>query len=176
MSDVNFNLDIARSRSEQCRITVGVHPYHAAEPENDASYLENLFAHVRTLVKEEPSVIAAFGELGLDYDHLEWASKEVQIRTFKRQLDMFIAEKLDLPLFLHCRASFDDFVATIEPYLPYLLRGGVVHSFVGSAAQMQKLTDMGFDISVNGFSFKDRESLEMVKAIPMERLVKNSAM
>jgi len=170
LSDIDFNLAIARSRPQQCRTTIGVHPYHAAEPEGDEAYFEKLFDHVQALRKEEPSLIAAFGELGLDYDHVEKASKEVQIKAFTRQLEMFAAAKLDLPLFLHCRAAFDDFVATIELYLPVLPRRGVVHSFVGSVSQMQKLVEMAFDISVNGFSFRGRESLEMVKEIPLDRL------
>lgn len=170
LSDVDFNLRIAQSRPQQCSITVGVHPYHASEPETDAVYFDKLFEHVDNLSKQRPSPIAAFGELGLDYDHLEWASKEVQIRTFKTQLDRFVERKYDLPLFLHCRAAFDDFVEAITPYLDRIPRKGVVHSFVGSKPQMQRLIDMGFDISVNGFSFRDRESMDMVAAIPLERL------
>ena len=174
LSDIQFNADIARSRPKQCSITVGVHPYHALEPYANGSdgkdYFTSMANSITNLQKENKNIVSAFGELGLDYDHLEWASKEVQIRCFKDQLDLLIREKYDLPLFLHCRAAFDDFVAVIEPYLPLLPRTGLVHSFVGSASQMEKLVAMGFDISVNGFSFKDRESLEMVAAVPLEHL------
>ncbi|THY81695.1 Mg-dependent DNase [Aureobasidium pullulans] len=58
----------------------------------------------------------------------------------------------------------------MEPYLSKLPKGGLVHSFVGSKSQMEKLVSMGFHVSVNGFSFKDRESLEMVAAIPLDKL------
>ncbi|KAK7192939.1 hypothetical protein DPSP01_005148 [Paraphaeosphaeria sporulosa] len=173
-SDAQFNADIARSRPDQCSITVGVHPYHAAEPYADGSDGSAYFACMASTIAElregSATLVSAFGELGLDYDHLEWASKDVQIQCFKDQLDLFVRGNYDLPLFLHCRAAFDDFVAVIEPYLARLPRRGLVHSFVGSSAQMAKLTDMGFDVSVNGFSFKDRESLEMVAALPLERL------
>ncbi|KAK5096781.1 hypothetical protein LTS08_007271 [Lithohypha guttulata] len=167
LSDVHFNLDIVKSHPSQCSMTVGVHPYHAAEAEAEG-YLEDLFKQVRQLSHD--NVISAFGELGLDYDHLEHASKEVQLRTFRRQLDMFIEHEFDLPLFLHCRAAFNDFVSTIEPYLSQLPRRGVVHSFVGDTSQMQKLVEMGFDISVNGFSFRDPEALEMVRNISLQKL------
>lgn len=170
LSDIDFNLSFVQSHPQQCRTTVGVHPYHAAEPDEDETYLDKLFGRVQDLVEEQPSPIVAYGELGLDYDHVEKASREVQLKTFKRQLDMIVAAQLDLPLFLHCRAAFEDFVDTIEPYLPNLPRRGVVHSFVGSTSQMQKLVNMGLDISVNGFSFRDRESLEMVREIPLVRL------
>ncbi|KAL1602804.1 hypothetical protein SLS60_006225 [Paraconiothyrium brasiliense] len=172
--DAQFNADIARSRPDQCRITIGVHPYHASEPyangSDGSAYFASMAKTVADLQAEKPTLLSAFGELGLDYDHLEWAGKGVQIQCFKDQLDLFVREKYDLPLFLHCRASFEDFVAVIEPYLAQLPRRGLVHSFVGSSAQMRKLTDMGFDVSVNGFSFRDQESLEMVAAVPLERL------
>lgn len=171
LHDVDFNLNIARSRPEQCFITVGVHPYHAAEPEDEGpEYFEKLLKTVQALLEERPTPLAAFGELGLDYDNLKKATKEVQIRTFKAQLDMVVSNKINLPLFLHCRAAFKDFVEIIRPYIPSLPRGRLVHSFVGSKAEMQALVDMGLHVSVNGFSFRDEDSCEMVKSIPLDKL------
>lgn len=168
LADVAVNLAIAQSRPSQCFVTMGVHPYNAAEPEAQGpTYFEHLAQSVRDALKQDPCPIAAFGELGLDYDRLEYASKEVQVRTFKAQLDLYIAEKWQLPLFLHCRAAFEDFVQAITPYLEHLPRRGLVHSFVGSISQMKKLVELGFDISVNGFSFQTQESLEMVSTIPL---------
>ncbi|KAJ9625569.1 hypothetical protein H2203_004326 [Taxawa tesnikishii (nom. ined.)] len=170
LHDVDFNLDLARSHPEQCFVTVGVHPYHALEPNEDPDYLAKMARVVQDLLKEDQTPLAAFGELGLDYDHLAKASKEAQISAFKAQLNLFVEHRLDLPLFLHCRAAFDDFVTVIKPYLAKLPHRGLVHSFVGPKFQMEALIEMGFDVSVNGFSFKDEESLEMVKAIPLDRL------
>ncbi|TDZ27329.1 Deoxyribonuclease Tat-D [Colletotrichum spinosum] len=179
LSDAEFNLAIARSRPDNsCFVTIGIHPYHAAEPDAEAeggedAHFEKLAQTVRDAMNPADGgriLLAAFGELGLDYDRLVHASKEAQLRTFRRQLDLFVREQFDLPLFLHCRAAFDDFVAVITPYLPKLPKRGLVHSFVGTAAQMRALTGMGFDVSVNGFSFRDRASLEMVREIPLERL------
>ncbi|KXH41763.1 TatD family hydrolase [Colletotrichum simmondsii] len=180
LSDAATNLSIAKSRpAGTCFVTIGIHPYHAAEPdaEEDGGE-EGHFKKLAEVVREtlssasegNPSPLAAFGELGLDYDRLNHASKEAQIRTFKRQLDLFVEEKLDLPLFLHCRAAYDDFVEIIKPYLPNLPRRGLVHSFVGTSAQMKTLVELGLDVSVNGFGFQDRESLEMVRDIPLENL------
>lgn len=172
LSDVSLNLDIARKRKEQCRVTIGVHPYHAAEAdEKGEQYYQDLTRTIQTTLHEEPGLLAAFGELGLDYDHLAVAPKEAQIRVFKRQLEMIVSEGWRLPLFLHCRAAFDDFVDILTPYLGRLpLKSGLVHSFVGTTTQMQKLVDLGLGVSVNGFSFRDRDSLEMVRAIPLEKL------
>ncbi|RYP10118.1 hypothetical protein DL765_008212 [Monosporascus sp. GIB2] len=174
LADVDFNLGIAKSRPGECFVTIGIHPYHAAEAEaaegGEDEYFGDLIRRAKDALALEPSPLAAFGELGLDYDRLNHASKEAQLRTFKRQLDLVVVNQIDLPLFLHCRAAFDDFVATITPYLPKLPRRGLVHSFVGASAQMQTLVSLGFDVSVNGFGFQDRESLEMVRDLPLERL------
>ena len=171
LADAEFNDKIARIRPSQCFITIGVHPYHAAElEEGGKTYLEELERKVDQALKETPVRIAAFGELGLDYDREVLASKEVQVRAFKAQLDLFVAKGWDLPLFLHCRAACNDFVDIITPYIPKLTRGGLVHSFVGSADQMEKLVELGLDVSVNGFSFKDQESMIMTSKIPLHRL------
>ena len=171
LDDVDFNLQIALARPQQCFITVGVHPYHASEPDIEGpKYLERMTSLIQSLLERRTGPLAAFGELGLDYDHLEKASKEVQIRTFRAQLDLMTSHRFDLPLFLHCRAAFEDFIEVIKPYLEHLPRRGLVHSFVGTRSEMETLVDMGFDISVNGFSFKDEQSLEMVRHVPLERL------
>ncbi|KAI4846360.1 Mg-dependent DNase [Aureobasidium sp. EXF-8845] len=171
-SDISFNADIARSKPHQCNITIGVHPYHASEPYINGSDGAAYFTSMATQIEElrQEGLMHAYGELGLDYDHLDYSDKETQLRCFKDQLDLYVARRWESPLFLHCRAAFDDFVDVMKGYVDKLPKGGLVHSFVGTAAQMQKLVSMGLDVSVNGFAFKDRESLEMVAAIPLARL------
>ncbi|KAH0286395.1 Mg-dependent DNase [Aureobasidium namibiae CBS 147.97] len=173
-TDISSNAEIARSRSQQCSTTIGVHPYHASEPYAEGSNGQEYFAamtkRINELTQSDKGLVAAYGELGLDYDHCELADKETQLRCFKDQLDLYVEQQWELPLFLHCRAAFDDFVAVIEEYAERLPKGGLVHSFVGTTQQMQKLVSLGLDISVNGFSFKDRGSLEMVAAVPLDRL------
>lgn len=173
-SDIASNANIAKSRPQQCSITIGVHPYHASEPYADGSdgieYFAAMAEEIDELLLSDEELVAAYGELGLDYDHLAFADKETQVRCFKDQLDLYITNDWRLPLFLHCRAAYDDFVAVMEEYAGRLPRGGLVHSFVGTTSQMQHLVSLGLDVSVNGFSFKDRESLEMVAAIPLQNL------
>ncbi|KAJ5109903.1 TatD family [Penicillium argentinense] len=122
----------------------------------------------KSLIAESPSPLAVFGEIGLDYVYLDCADKEMQLRVFKEQLDM--ATQFQLPLFLHVRESTDDFISIIKPYLSKLPRGGLVHSFAGSKAEMLRLVELGLAISVNGVSFRTEEQIEMVKGIPLERL------
>ncbi|KAI4716402.1 Mg-dependent DNase [Aureobasidium sp. EXF-10727] len=173
-ADIEFNTQIARAHPSRCSITIGIHPYHASLPYENGSdgkdYFSSMTKQINELLDSSPGLVAAYGELGLDYDHLGLADKETQLRCFEDQLEIYISQDWQLPLFLHCRAAFDDFVAVMEKYIDKLPRRGLVHSFVGSGAQMQKLVDMGLDVSVNGFSFKDRESLEMVAGLPLYAL------
>lgn len=171
LQDVEINSSLVASHPSQCTLTIGIHPYHAAIPESGIeSTMQELARQVSHALAQTPCPISAFGELGLDYDRVNHASKEEQVRVFKAQLDLFIAHGWQLPLFLHCRAAFEDFAEIIKPYLAKLPKGGLVHSFVGTTSEMNSLVKLGLDISVNGFSFQDRESVEMVAAIPLERL------
>jgi TatD DNase family protein len=170
--DIDINSSLVAKHPDQCTLTMGIHPYHAAIPESEiAATMDELAHRVSVALACRPCPISAFGELGLDYDRLNHASKEDQIRVFKAQLDLFVARGWQLPLFLHCRAAFDDFTEIIKPYMAKLPKGGLVHSFVGSTDEMTALVDLGMGISVNGFSFQSRTSVDMVAAIPLERLM-----
>ena len=88
---------------------------------------------LRDLALSSSARVAAFGEIGLDYDRLFHCPADVQLRYFARQLD--IAEEVGLPLFLHSRAAAADFEKELFPRLPRL-RGGLVHSFTGTKDEM----------------------------------------
>ena len=110
----------------------------------------------------------AFGEIGLDYDRLFFAEMEPQLKYFELQLDLAI--ELQLPLFLHSRAASEDFERLLEPRLAKLPKKGLVHSFTGTIEEMQRLVALGLDIGVNGCSLKTEENLEVVKAMPLDRI------
>jgi TatD DNase family protein len=76
-SEVSFNLDIARRRPEQCKITIGVHSYYAVEADKGGEeYYEDLAQAITNTFEESPELFGAFGELGLDYDKLPDAPKD----------------------------------------------------------------------------------------------------
>ncbi|KAL4873423.1 hypothetical protein BDV12DRAFT_182251 [Aspergillus spectabilis] len=140
---------------------------------NGEKYLADLQNLALTLLSEQTPhgpPLVAFGEIGLDYDYLTRCDKETQIRAFTDQLNLACSLPTPLPLFLHIRNSFSDFVSIITPFLPCLPRRGLVHSFAGSKTEMETLVSLGFEISVNGISFRTEESLEMVRALPLEKL------
>jgi len=111
----------------------------------------------------------AFGEIGLDYDRLHYCPKETQLKYFEAQLD--IAVKVQLPLFLHSRAAHEDFERLLKARLGELPKGGLVHSFTGTVEEMRGLVDLGLSVGINGCSLKSEENLEVVREIPLDRLM-----
>jgi TatD DNase family protein len=112
--------------------------------------------------------VVAFGEIGLDYDRLFLSPKEPQLKYFEAQLDL--AVEIQLPLFLHSRAASEDFERLLAPRMSRLPKRGLVHSFTGTLEEMHRVVALGLDVGVNGCSLKTEENLEVVKAIPLERL------
>lgn len=119
--------------------------------------------------------LVAFGEFGLDYDRLHYCSKSMQVHSFSSQLTLAASLSPQLPLFLHSRAAHADFVACLKAAfgdkLEKLERGGVVHSFTGTAEEMAELMDLGLYIGLNGCSFKTAENCEVARVVRLDRLM-----
>ena len=154
----------------RCYATVGVHPCQAASFDKHPGGPTALLQELETLALEAKGrgLATAFGEIGLDYDRLHFAGKEQQLKYFEAQLD--IAVKVQLPLFLHSRAASEDFERLLSSRLPSLPKGGLVHSFTGTIEEMNRLVALGLDIGINGCSMKTEENLDVVKAVPLDRL------
>lgn len=163
-------VQIARDYPGVCYATVGVHPCQAKTFDSFPGGPSKLLEELKELALEskKAGLAVAFGEFGLDYDRLFLSSKEQQLKYFEAQLDL--AVEIQLPLFLHSRAAAEDFERLLAPRLPKLPKKGVVHSFTGTLEEMNRLVALGLDIGVNGCSMKTEENLEVVRAIPLDRI------
>lgn len=171
LSDSEEALKIA-DLHENLYSTVGCHPTRCSEFDNHnlgrQGYLDKLFELASSPANK--SKVVAIGEIGLDYDRLHFCPKEVQQQCFNLQLDL--AQKTRLPLFLHNRNSIDDFIRILEENKEkFTPSGGVVHSFDGSAQDMNRILGMGFYIGINGCSLKTEQNLQVAKLIPSNRLM-----
>lgn len=108
----------------------------------------------------------AIGEIGLDY-HWMSSSKAVQREFFESQIEL--AQKLSLPVIVHDREAHGDTLDILKNMKPQ----GVVHCFSGSKEMAKEIIRLGMYIGLNGVvTFNNaRKSLEVVKEIPIERLV-----
>jgi TatD DNase family protein len=153
---------------ERIYCTVGTHPTRCGEF-LVASDPENYFTQLTQQIEEHRDKVVAIGEIGLDYDRLHFCEPDIQKKYFEKQLDL--VDKFDLPVFLHCRAAHEDFIAILEANKDKIRRGGVVHTFDGTIEQAKKLISMGFHIGLNGCSLKNEANLEVVKALPNDKIM-----
>lgn len=140
--------------------------YFAAgfHPENLEGFSLKDIDKIEEFAKHEKCV--AIGEIGLDY-HWMSSSKEKQQEFFISQIEL--AKKLDMPIIVHDREAHGD---TLD-ILKQEKAKGVVHCFSGSKEMAKEIIKLGMYIGLNGVAtFKNaRKSLEVVKEIPLERLV-----
>jgi TatD DNase family protein len=154
LEESKYAIEIAKGHPALCYATVGVHPCSAKHFDTHPGGPSELLKALKDLAVEAKQAghAVAFGEIGLDYDRLFLTPKEPQLKYFEAQLE--IAVEVQLPLFLHSRAASEDFEKLLTAKLDQLPKRGLVHSFTGTAEEMQRLVNLGFDIGVNGCSMK----------------------
>ena len=146
---------------------VGVHPEEAAAM-TDAD-----LAEIRTMAVHPKAV--AVGEVGLDYHYEDACPRDVQLRWFRRQLEL--ARELSLPVILHDREAHGDMLDTLTAFFPAgpgkMDRAGVLHCFSGSVEMADEMVRRGFFIGLGGaVTFKiARRAVEVAASIPLDALL-----
>lgn len=79
LSDSRSALTLAQTH-EKLFSTVGCHPTRCLEFESHEDGPEAYLEGLKTLAKDNPEKIVAFGEFGLDFDRLNFCDKETQIK------------------------------------------------------------------------------------------------
>ena len=164
-SNMNSNyaaLALAKSNPGTLWSTAGLHPHHAKEYDNE------LEESLRDLIRE-PEVVA-IGECGLDYFR-NFSSRQDQQDAFEKQLD--IAEKSELPVFLHQRDAHNEFIEILKPRLTNISRA-VAHCFTGTEVELREYLDLGLYIGITGWICDERRGInlkEIVSLIPDDKLM-----
>ncbi len=157
IDSTQFNFDLS-SKYDFFYFAAGFHPENLEGASIDDLRIIKKFAKNKKCL--------AIGEIGLDY-HWMTSSKEVQKAFFKAQIEL--AKELDMPIIVHDREAHADTLEILKETKPK----GVVHCFSGSKEMARNIINLGMYIGLNGVvTFKNaRKSLEVVKEIPIERLV-----
>lgn len=159
-------------KSNDYYITVGIHPCRATEAENEIIKeklsFDKYYQNMTDIVSKYKTKCIAIGECGLDYDRLHYSCKEDQLKHFPIHFE--IAKETNLPMYLHNRNTNGDFVRLVKENR-HKFSNGVVHSFTDSAEELQSCLDLGLYIGVNGCSLKTKENMEVVKKIPLDRIM-----
>lgn len=155
-------LGLCRQWPGLLRATAGVHPHHAADfHEKDCGALAELLA--------DPMTVAA-GECGLDY-YRNYSPPADQRRAFGLQLEL--AVRHELPVFLHQREAHGDFIAMLREH-PELLKRAVLHCFTGGSNELDDCLEAGLSIGVTGWICDERRGAALRAAaatIPDDRLM-----
>lgn len=148
--ELQDNLAIIRDYGDvHLSTTVGIHPTRCnlLDGNNDGlAILRSLSERAR----ENAAHIGAFGEMGLDYDRMQYASADCQQRWFHGQFEHLVDGSLDRPLFLHMRNACQDFCQIVRQHRGRF-REGVVHSFTGTSLDAQMILSLDLHIGINGW-------------------------
>lgn len=112
----------------------------------------------------------AVGECGLDYFR-DLSPRDVQQAVFEDHLGL--AHRTGLPLFLHCRDAYPDFLRIVEAWRDRVGKV-VVHCFTGSGDELDACLALDLHIGITGWVCDERRGAELQKIvdrIPPDRLM-----
>ena len=144
------------------KTTVGVHPYHAEEWQN------NTLSALRKMMVDNALVVAAVGECGLDYSE-GFPDRVFQLPVFEAQVQM--ACELNLPLFVHQRGAFADFVEVMNRYRTRCASVPVlVHCFTGDQKELDWiLSQDNYFLSFSGIICKHERGQSLRQVLEASR-------
>ncbi|MGJ8692850.1 MAG: TatD family hydrolase [Thalassotalea sp.] len=155
-------LQLAQQYPSNLACTAGVHPHDADNVSDD--YLTQL------KLLAESTHVKAIGECGLDFNR-NFSTPDNQRRVFQQQVEL--AETLAMPLFLHQRDAFEDWLAILGPAIGKV-PAMVSHCFTGNKTQLLRCLDLGMYIGITGWlcdKKRGQELRDIVKYIPLDRLM-----
>jgi len=145
----------------------GIHPEEIRGDYGEELARLRLFIE-KELLRQDPLVPVAIGEIGLDY-HFDTTYKEEQKQALRIQLDW--ALEWHLPVMIHSRDATEDTLLIMREYAQRGLRG-VIHCFSGSAEVAKQYIDMGYYLGIGGIlTFKNCKLADTLRHIPLDRLV-----
>lgn len=146
--------------------TIGVHPHDVKKYE-----LGIMGQELKNKAKREK--VVAIGECGLDYYRIESDQDKARQKEFFK-IHLEIAQKLNLPLIIHCRNAFDDLLTLVKAERQKSKIRGVTHCFSGTLHYAREFLDLGFLISFTGsitYVRPQGELLTVVREIPLDKMM-----
>lgn len=151
---------------EDCFAAIGIHPHDAVQ---EGAHFEALCELAETAElrakNQDGRTLVAIGEIGLDYHYMN-SPREAQIDLLEKQIDLAI--RFDLPISFHIREAFEDFWPLLRNFSGVR---GVLHSFTDNVVNMEKGLENNFFIGVNGIVTFSSEVSDVVRVVPLEKIV-----
>jgi TatD DNase family protein len=142
-------LDLLRNHPPPLHVktTVGVHPYHVNDNEFSSRSIQEHKERIKNLLVENGDYCAAVGECGLDASE-GFPLVNDQVPWFQMQIE--VAQEMNLPLFIHERLAFDHTMKLLEDVSVPI----IIHCFTGTKVECKAYIDRGYYISISGYIFK----------------------
>ncbi len=119
-------MELHRRFPQNTSVAMGLHPTEVADGwESEIDKMEALLSE---------GGFVAVGEVGMDL-YWEKTHRTQQLEAFARQLE--IADKLGLPVIIHCREALDETIGVIKEVKPGVPL--IFHSFTGSPDDVRKI-------------------------------------
>lgn len=159
----------ATSRALHCAI--GLHPWYLEPRGSDAeaAALERLSQAARELGA------VAIGECGLDGPRAKVQGPDLARQEAVLEAHLDAAFQLELPLVLHCVGAHGRMVELLERR-GRLPRGGVLHSYSGSAELLARYAKLGLYFGFAGMITREqaKRPRRALQAVPLDRLLLES--
>ena len=155
-----LSVELAATQPGSIFSAVGFHPYEAQELP-DVYILEPIIN----------DAVVAIGECGLDY-HLykgedATGKKTNQTRLFEDHI--LLANKLHLPLIMHCRDAFDDFFDVLDQQ--QTKPRGVIHCFSGGLQEVRMAQERKLFVGFDGNITFSKQLQTIIPDIPLELML-----
>jgi TatD DNase family protein len=164
---------VAHAFPGQIRAAVGLDRDQAAACP-DAAALERAARSIAETVAAARSVVAAIGEVGLDF-HYHPETQALQRPLLERLLAL--ARELVLPVVVHCREAEADVLAALRRHRSLWpgdpARIGVLHCFTGTAEFAAELLALDYHLSFSGIvTFRNADRLRgIARGVRADRLL-----
>ncbi|MCK9438496.1 MAG: TatD family hydrolase [Patescibacteria group bacterium] len=185
----NRSVSLSKEFEQGVYSAVGLHPIHLQDilVKNDNENSKYEFRSKKEEYQEEPYLklvkssnkVAAIGEIGLDYYHIDANSeqkikgvKNLQQEVFYKQLEL--AKKVELPVIIHCREAHDDLLPILKDFYSknsFQKEWGVIHCFSGDLDLAKKYWDMGLLTSFTGLITFVKQWDSLIEKAPFDKIM-----
>jgi len=140
------------------RLALGMHPLYAEQHHKERDvFMRNL------------AMTSYIGEIGLDYSKDGFATKDIQLASFKHILSA--VKNLNKILSIHSRkAEFD----VLQLLLVNQIKLAIFHWYTGPTDLISDIIKAGYYFSVNPAMVKSRAGQEIISKIPLTSLLTES--
>lgn len=140
---------------KKVRLSLGLHPlYSEKHVEEFPLFIKNI------------SRTSYIGEIGLDFSIEGYKTKEIQINTFKRILQLIGQQKKILSI--HSRRAEKEVFNLLQEYK---IENAIFHWYTGSLSLIEKISEMGYCFSVNYAMTQSENGKKIINKIPIQNLL-----